>query len=397
MTGDDILRIGYVPLIDCAIPVAAAELGFDRQHGIRLRLEREPSWASIRDKLAFGSLDAAHMLAGMPLAATIGIAGPQVPMVAPMALGLGGNAIVVSMPLYQRMLDLAPEAMRGPRGLSAAALARVVEQDRAAGRPPPALACVSPVSSHYYELCCWLATAGIDPRRDVDIGVVAPPRMVESLRSGWIDGYCVGEPWALRAVEQGIGAIVATKADIWPDAPEKVLGLRADWAAANEETVLALVRALIEAARWADEPGNRAELATLLASERYLGTGRELLHRALAGRCCLRPGAPVVEMPHRHVFFERHATFPWRSQALWLLVQMVRWGQAPPMVDIRRTASTVYRPDLYRRAAAELDVALPDVDERAVGPDQVLDGLALDPADPEAYLARLGADAGRTG
>lgn len=408
MTSASTIRIGYVPLIDAAVPIVAAELGFAAREGLRLELEREASWAALRDKLGFGRLDAAHMLAGMPLAAALGIMGARTPLVVPMALGLGGNAIVVSVPLYQRMLEADPEAMRGPRGRSARALRRVIEADRAAGRPPPALACVSPVSSHYYELCYWLADAGIDPRNDVDLGIVAPPRMVEHLRSGWIDGYCVGEPWALRAVQRGIGAVVATKADIWPAAPEKVLGLRAELAA-DEPRLLALLRALIAAARWADASENRAELATLLAADRYLGTSPQLLQEMLEGRSALRPGGPPEALPHRHVFFAWQATFPWRSQALWLLTQMQRWGQVPLDTDLQGLVREVWRPDLYRRAAAELGLPLPVADERpvgppgpasiaaegsgealALGPDGFLDGRRFDPAAPERYRESFG-------
>ncbi|HSK38218.1 MAG TPA: CmpA/NrtA family ABC transporter substrate-binding protein, partial [Arenibaculum sp.] len=359
------VRLGFVPLVDCAIPVVALELGFARGEGLDLKLEREASWAAMRDKLAYGVLDAAHMLAGLPLAATLGIGGaPPVPMWAPMALGLGGNAITVSTALYQRMVEADPEAMRGPRSGSARALARVVRDHLAAGRPPLSFASVFPVSSHNYELRYWLASAGIDPDRDVNLGVVAPSRMVENLGMGWIDGYCVGEPWNLRAVQTGKGVVVATKADIWPNSPEKVLGLRASWAGDNAGTVAALVRALVRAAQWADDPGNRAELATMLAAGRYVGVPTGILRMALEGRPVLRPGAAPEHLPDLHVFYRWQATFPWTSHAVWLLTQMVRWGQLTPDVDFAAAAARVYRPDIYRAAVAPLGIDVPAEDTR---------------------------------
>jgi NitT/TauT family transport system ATP-binding protein/nitrate/nitrite transport system substrate-binding protein len=390
------LRIGFVPLVDCAVPVVAQVLGLARAEGLDLRLEREASWAAVRDKLAYGLLDGAHILAGLPLAATAGAAGlPPVPMIAPMALGLGGNGITVSNALYQRMLAADPEAMAGPRSASARALGAVIAADRAAGRAPLSLAHVFPFSSHHFELRRWLAAGGIDPDRDVNLATFAPPRMVEGLRMGWIDGYCVGEPWNLRAVAAGHGAIVATKADIWPQSPEKVLGLRADWAAENGAVVAALIRALVRAAAWCDAPENRGELATLLAEPRFVGGSVDLLRAALGGRPVFRPGSAPEDLPHRHVFFRWQATFPWLSQGDWLTGEMTRWGYWPQGVDAAAVVRKVYRPDLYRAAVAPLGLALPEADALAtagrcepyevpaaggghvtVGPDALLGGPA---------------------
>lgn len=357
------LRIGFVPLIDCAIPVVARVQGYAAEEGLDLTLERECSWAAVRDKLAYGLLDAAHILAGLPIAMTAGFGGvPPVSMVAPMALGLGGNGITVSNALYQRMLAAAPEVMEGPRALTARALKAVIAADQAAGRPPLSFAHVFPVSSHHYELRAWLAAGGIDPDRDVNLATFAPPRMVEGLRMGWIDGYCVGEPWNLRAVDAGQGVVVATKADIWPQSPEKVLGLRADWAAAQEDTVAALIRAFVRAAAWCDVPENRAELATLLAEPRYVGGSVEILQAALGGRPVFRAGAPPEALPDRHVFHRWQATFPWLHQGDWLVGQMRRWGHLPEDVDGPAVVRSVYRPDLYRRALAASGHPLPALD-----------------------------------
>jgi NitT/TauT family transport system ATP-binding protein/nitrate/nitrite transport system substrate-binding protein len=208
--------------------------------------------------------------------------------------------------------------------------------------------------------------------------------MFDSLRNGWVDGYCVGEPWNQRAVFHGDGVIVALKDDIWPRSPEKVLGLREDWVQNNRDVVAALVRALVRAAEWADQPGNRLELAHILSEEANVGAPFEVLKASLCGRPVLRPGEPPVEMPDRHVFYRYTATFPWLSQGRWLGEQMKRWGQIPGDVNLDRVIPDVYRPDLYRMAVAGLDVLVPQNDSRIegaadapdrslVGPDRFLD------------------------
>jgi NitT/TauT family transport system ATP-binding protein/nitrate/nitrite transport system substrate-binding protein len=384
------VRLGFVPLIDCALPVVARAKGFAEDENIDLVLVREMSWAAIRDKLSYGLFDAAHLLAGIPLAARLGLGGmPSQQLVVPMALGRGGNAITVSTRLYQRMLEADPAAMRGPRGLSARALKKVIDGDRAAGRPGLSFATVFPFSSHNYELRYWMAAAGIDPDNDVNIGVIAPPRMFDSLRNGWVDGYCVGEPWNQRAVFHGDGVIVALKDDIWARSPEKVLGVREDWALSNAETLDALVRALVRAAEWADQSENRTELAQLLSEEQYVGASFDILRASLHGRPVLKPGDDPVEAPDRHVFYRYTATFPWLSQGVWVGRQMQRWGQVGHQVNFNDVVRDVYRPDIYRRAVTSLDVALPVEDWRVegldnasdralVGPDSFLDGTLFD-------------------
>ncbi|KZC99208.1 MULTISPECIES: CmpA/NrtA family ABC transporter substrate-binding protein [unclassified Thalassospira] len=374
------VRLGFVPLVDCAIPVVARAMGFAQQENIDLELVREMSWAAIRDKLSFGMFEAAHLLAGIPIAARLGLGGlPVQNIVVPMALGRGGNAITVSTQLYQRMLEADPNAMLGPRGRSARALKKVIDEDKAEGRPILSFATVFPFSSHNYELRYWMAAAGIDPDMDVNIGVIAPPRMFDSLRNGWVDGYCVGEPWNQRAVFHGDGVIVALKDDIWSRSPEKVLGLREDWAQSNPELVSALVRALVRAAEWADQPGNRVELAHILSEEANVGAPFEVLKASLSGKPVLRPGEPPIDLPDRHVFYRYTATFPWLSQGRWIGEQMKRWRQIPQDTDLKAVIPDVFRPDLYRTAVAGLDVLVPQDDWRVEGaadaPDRSLVGM----------------------
>lgn len=397
----DSVTLGFVPLVDSAILVAAREKGFAEAEGLDLALRREVSWAAIRDKVGVGVLHGAHMLAGIPLAVRLGFAGAAQAMIAPMALGLGGNAIVVSNTLYERMVKADPEAMAGPPALSARALKRVLAADHYRGCPPPSFATVFPFSSHNYELRYWMAAAGIAPDEDINLGIVAPSRMVESLRHGWIDGYCVGEPWGLRAVSQDVGRVVATKADIWPYSPEKVLGLNRAWANDNPDILSRLIRSLVAAASWADAPGNRPELADLLALPDYIGAAPSILRKALTGQAS-------AGLPDRHVFFRFAATYPWPAQALWLLTQMKRWGQIVGPLDMQATARAVYRPELYREALADRNTPLPEDDFGVFGlhdapheiaatgggtltlaTDRFLDGHRFNPQDPEGYLRML--------
>lgn len=397
------VRAGFIPLVDCAVLVAAAEKGFAAVEGLDLQLIRETSWANIRDRVAIGHFDVAHMLAPLPIASSLGIGHLTVPMAAPFALGLGGNAITVSRSLWQAMADSGAAAAGDPAA-SGAALARVLAWRARLGLPPPTFGMVFPFSCHNYELRYWLAASGIHPDRDVRLVVIPPPFMVDALRSGQIDGFCVGEPWNSLAVEAGIGAIATTKAAIWRSSPEKVLGLRADWATRNQGRVAALIRALYRAALWCDAPGNRDELAAILAQPAYLDRPAAVLRRALTGRLRLTPESEQV-IPDFFLFAAKAATFPWTSHALWLYSQMVRWGQVPHSAAAAETARRTYRPDLYRAALAGLDVPLPSANAKVegvlrgetpvaspsgklvLGPDGFFDGESFDPDRLPAYLA----------
>ncbi|MGB0694978.1 MAG: CmpA/NrtA family ABC transporter substrate-binding protein [Rhodospirillaceae bacterium] len=385
----NVVRLGFVPLIDCASLVVAREMGFADQRGLTLELHKDMSWAAIRDKVTFGLYDGAHMLAGIPLATRLGLGGVKARMVAPMALGYGGNAVTVSKALYERMAEADPEAMAVQGAGTARALAKVIAADRSRGADPYQFATVFPFSTHNYELRYWLASAGIDPDRDLNLGIVAPPRMADALRSGWIDGYCVGEPWNLRSVAGGAGRIVATKDDIWPTGPEKVLGLSEEWTLRNPDQTARLVDALVDAAEWADDPSNAKTLAQLLARTDYVDADEAIIAQALSEK--------------RYTFFRHGATYPWRAHGAWLLSQMVRWGQITRGADLLAVTEAVYRPDLYREAVAD-SVDLPAEEPRMVGynaipydipgasgrafamaPDRFLDGRPFDREDPAGY------------
>jgi nitrate/nitrite transport system substrate-binding protein len=349
------LKVGFIPIIDCAPVVLAEELGAFERQGLEVEVRREVSWANVRDKLALGVLDASHMLAPLPLAVTLGLSSVSVPLVNVMTLQVNGNALTLSQSLWREMEEAAPDLVAsGHAALVAKALAAVVRKRAASGAPQVVLASVFSHSAQNYMVRLWLASGGIDPDRDVRLVVVPPPHTVAHLSGGAIDGYCVGEPWNQRAAVLGIGRIALVGPDIWKGMPEKVLGTTEAWAENNPETLKALIKALLEACRWLDEPDNRVEAARLLSSPRYLNTPAEVLARTL-------------DLPDFHIFHRNHANFPWRSHADWFLKQMVRWGQAAPSTDIAATSDRVYRTDLYRAAAAEMGVDCPERDRLPPG------------------------------
>jgi nitrate/nitrite transport system substrate-binding protein len=395
------VRIGFVALNDSAPLVIAKERGHFRRHGVEVELVREPSWANVRDKVQAGLLDAAQMLAPMPIATSLGLDGPTTAMVVPLSLGLNGNALTVSTALYERMRQADPEALAS-RTRSAAALREVLRQDREAGRPRLRVGVVFPFSAHYYELMYWAAAAGIDPAHNLEISVVPPVRMAEGLRDGHIDGYCVGEPWNQLAVEMGVGRSLLASYEIWNNSPEKVLAFTDEWADRHPEVLRALVRALIEAARWVDRAENRLETVHVIAGESFVDAPVDVVARGLLGRP--RLGDQIAELPDFHVFHRYAATFPWTSHAIWYATQMIRWGQAEKPFAVRALAGRVYRPDVYREAAREIDEPVPEADEKPegshaepwmleaasrpirMGPDRFVDGRRFEPDEIVAYL-----------
>jgi ABC-type nitrate/sulfonate/bicarbonate transport system substrate-binding protein len=398
------LTLGFMPLTDCAPLAVALEKGYFRKYGLDVTLSREVSWANIRDKVMAGVLDGAHMLASMPIATALGLGEVRRPTITALSLDLNGNAITVSPELYRRMQEADPAAL-AERPPSARALARVIEADRAAGREPLFFATVFPCSTHEYLLRYWLASAGIHPDRDVRLVVIPPPYMVEALRSGDIDGYCVGEPWNEQAVALGLGRCLVTDCEIWNNKPEKVFGVDQEWAERHPNTHKALLMALLEVAQWIDRPENRMEVVEILAREDYVNAPQDVVKMSMIGSFRYALDQDPVPLPDFNVFYRHAATFPWRSHAVWFLTQMLRWGQLREPLNILEVAEQVYRPDLYREAARELGLPYPTVDgkpegqhsvphilEQAtapllLGPDRFVDGRVFDPQDPLGYLA----------
>jgi ABC-type nitrate/sulfonate/bicarbonate transport system substrate-binding protein len=383
------IRAGFIPLVDAAVLIAAREFGFATREGLSLDLVRDISWSNIRDRLAFRQFDVAHMLSPMPVAAMLDLGSNPAPVIAPLSLGRGGNAITLSTRLYQRMVETAGLGHALSAAESAVALAAVIRAGRAAGEPLLTLGMTYPFSSHNYEFRYWLAAGGIDPDRDVRLVVVPPPMTSDALAAGAIDGFCVGAPWNMVASENGVGRIVAAKTDIWPSAPEKVLGVRPDWAEANADTLSRLIVALDRAGQWADRPENRASLAEALSAPAYLDMSADILKPVLAGEFLI-DAAGNRRLIDRYISFHADfAMYPRPSQALWIYSQMIRWGQAVHSVEGMQQAESAYRPDLFRQALG--DAAAPaGADLRREGDrdgDRFMDGHIFDPAGIPDYVA----------
>jgi nitrate/nitrite transport system substrate-binding protein len=405
------LKLGFIKLTDCAPLVIAKELGFFDDEGLNVTLEAQANWKVLLDRVVGGELDGAHMLAGQPLGASIGV-GARADVVTALSLDLNGNAITVSTAIWKMMQEVDP-ALRRDRPshpISAAALAPVARRLKAGGAPLK-LGVVFPVSAHNYELRYWLAAAGLHPGyytpddsrgvadADVLISVTPPPQMPATMAAGTIHGYCVGEPWNQRAVMTGIGVAVATDHDVWKHNPEKVFGVTADWAGRNHHTHVAVVKALIRAGRWLDASlDNRAQAARLLARRDYVGADYDVIASSMTGTFLSQPG-DRRDLPDFNVFYRHHATYPFYSDAVWYLTQMRRWGQiGEPRPDAwyHDTARRVYRPDVYLAAAtallAEGRIEAAEVPWETDGyrppTAEFIDGIEYDGRKPVEYLAK---------
>lgn len=381
---DVTIVVGFIPLMDCAPLAVAVEKGFAAEEGLDLRLVRETSWANIRDRVVVGHFDAAHMLGPMAIASTLGVGHLKVPMAAPLSLGIGGNAITVSLRVWDSMVSEGMSLSAGPQA-QGEALRNVVRARERANKQPFTFAMVYPFSAHNYELRYWLAASGIDPDRDVRLVVIPPPLLVDAMREGQIDGFCVGEPWNSLAVSVGVGCIVLPTTAVWPLSPEKVLGCRLEWTQRHPDRLLALVRSLYKAALWCERPENHLELARLLAEPRFVGAPAEILLRGLSNRLYLQRGSEAEHLSEFYLPASQAATFPWVSHALWFYSQMVRWGQvAFDPAHVAQVRAT-YRPDLYRLALRDVK-NIPSADTKL---DALFDGVRFDSDDLPAYLKRL--------
>jgi ABC-type nitrate/sulfonate/bicarbonate transport system substrate-binding protein len=386
MTASKVIVAGFIPLLDCAPLVVAAELGFAANEDIDLTLVRETSWANIRDRIVVGHFDAAHMLGPMAVASTLGIGHLRVPLIAPFSFGLGGNAITVTNALWQQMTELGAEVGAAP-AVQGEALKQIVVAREKAGRPALTFAMVYPFSSHNYLLRYWLAAVGIDPDQDVRLVVLPPPLLVDAMREGQIDGFCVGEPWNSVAVSVEVGCIVAATAAIWPHSPEKVLACRADWAQRNPKRLQGMLRALHRAAKWCADPSNHAELARLLSDPRFVGAPADILRRGLSNDLVLIPNDRSRHVPGFYTLAGHAANYPDPSHALWFYSQMVRWRQVEFSEELIAAARTTYRPDLYCDA---LELAGAKVQTERSPHGGFFDHAAFDSANLRAYLAAYG-------
>ncbi len=366
------LKFGFIKLTDMAPLAVAYEKGFFEDEGLYVTLEAQANWKVLLDRVIDGELDGAHMLAGQPLGATIGI-GTKAEVITAFSMDLNGNAITVSNNTWDAMKQHIPKQADGKpvHPIKADALKPVVEGYLDEGKPFN-MGMVFPVSTHNYELRYWLAAGGIHPGyyapksgdnsgqvdADVLLSVTPPPQMPATMEAGTIEGYCVGEPWNQQAVFKGIGVPVVTDYEIWKNNPEKVFGVSKSWAEENPNTHIRVVKALIRAAHWLDENNNanRQEAVKMLSKSAYVGADAEVIANSMTGTFEYEKG-DKRDVPDFNVFFRHNATYPYYSDAIWYLTQMRRWGQIADSQDDQwymDIAKEVYRPDIYQQAAEAL-------------------------------------------
>ena len=404
------LKIGFIKLTDMVPLAIAYEKRYFEEEGLFVTLEPQANWKVLLDRVIDGELDGAHMLAGQPIAATIGF-GTKAEVITAFSMDLNGNATTVSNDVWDMMQPhLRKDADGKPlHPISASALKPVVDSFRARGRPFN-MGMVFPVSTHNYELRYWLAAGGLRPGfysptdvtgqigADVLISVTPPPQMPATLEAGTINGYSVGEPWNQQAIYRGIGVPVITDYELWKNNPEKVFGVTKAWAERYPNTHVGLVKALIRAAMWldADNDANRKEAAQIISRPEYVGADYTVIANSMTGTFEYGKG-DVRRLPDFNVFFRYFATYPYYSDAVWYLTQMRRWGQieeAKPDAWYHETATQVYRPAIYLQAATLLVAegkARPadfPVDTSGYRPPtgEFIDGIEYDGRYPNAYI-----------
>lgn len=406
------LKLGFIKLTDMAPLAIAKEKGFFAEEGLNVALEPQANWKVLLDGVIGGQLDGAHMLAGQPLAATIGY-GTKADLIAPLSLDLNGNAITLSNKIWAK---IEPSLAKDADGkithpISAAALKPVIAEYKTQGKQFK-MGMVFPVSTHNYELRYWLAAGGVNPGfyTDGDVGgtvsaeanlsVTPPPQMPATMEAGTIDGYCVGEPWNQAAVQKKIGVPVITDDEIWKKNPEKVLGLRKDFAEKYPATMAALLRAIIKAQQWldVDNGANRNEAVKILSQSNYVGADEAVIAASMTGKFTFAPG-DTRDAPDFNIFFRDYAGYPYYSDAIWYLTQMRRWGQIAEDKNDEwyfDTAEAVYRPDLYLAAAKSLSEegvipqdSIPETDGFKGVQSGFIDNVTYDGKKPNEYLAKF--------
>ena len=384
------LKIGFIALTDCAPLVIAKEKGFFTAEGLEVDIEKEGGgWPGIQQKTISGEYDYAHALAGMPIAATLGINGDANLQVL-LSLDYNGNAITYSNKLIEEMEKFGLK--KDERPVSAESLKKYIDskhEKEGKNYQPLNFGMTHPNSTHNYELRYWMSASGIKPDEDTTIKPFPPPTMPQNLIAGNIDGYCVGEPWNTRVVSGGQGGALVTKYDIWNNGPEKVLQSRADFVSKNPETTKAVMKAVLKAQMWLDESWeNREEAIKILAKDAYVKAPVDVLRKSMSGTFLYTKDGDTKN-PMFNVFANDYAAYPYYSHGMWFITQMYRWGQLDKAVDMKATIEKVYRPDLFAVVAKEVGYSLPESAWKKDGVDEYnkfLDGKVWDPNKAVDYI-----------
>lgn len=366
------ISIGFIALTDCAPFVIAHEKGFFKKYGINATLKKGANWAAIRDMLSTGETQATHMLFGMPLASTMGLAGsPKKPMVIPWIINRNGQAITLT------------NSFKGKVSSDPKTLKPFIDSAKSLGEPLT-FAMTFPPGTHAMWTRYFLGAGGINPDKDVNLITIPPPQMVANMKIGKMDGFCVGEPWGARAIADGIGFTATTTQDIWKDHPEKVCAFTEEFANKNPKTVKAVLKALHEASVWLDVTANRAEMAEIIGRPNYVSVAKEIILPRLLGELDYGDGRKVVDEFAMH-FSKRNCNYPQEKYALWTLAQYRRWGLVKGAPDYAGLSAKVLRPDLYEEAMSELGYAHGGKNQ---DPETLFDGVTFDPtANMEAYAS----------
>ncbi len=361
------VKIGFIPLTDCASVVMASVLGFDKKYGVKIIPTKESSWAGVRDKLITGELDCAHVLYGLIYGVHLGIAGPKKDMAALMTINRNGQAITLSKKLADQ------------GAVDGASLAKLMNKEKR----EYTFAQTFPTGTHAMWLYYWLASVGINPMKDAKVITVPPPQMVANMRVGNMDGYCVGEPWGHRAIADGIGITAITTQDIWKDHPEKVLGTTAEFVSKYPNTARAVTAAILEASKWIDSGlQNKLKMAETIADKSYVNTSVDVINQRILGRYQNGLGKTWDDPNYMKFYDDGAVTFPYLSDGMWFLTQQKRWGLLKDHPDYLATAKQINRIDLYKDAASITKTPVP---KDVMRTSKLLDGTVWDGKDPKKY------------
>ncbi|MEW5893098.1 MAG: CmpA/NrtA family ABC transporter substrate-binding protein [Pseudomonadota bacterium] len=360
------VKIGFIPLTDCASVAIAAEKGFDRKYGLKITPSKEASWAGVRDKLVNGELDASHVLYGLIYGLQLGVGGPQKDMAVLMNLNHNGQAITLNNQIKAKGVTDGP------------GLARLVKAEPKEWT----FAQTFPTGTHAMWLYYWMATYGIDPFKEVKVITVPPPQMVANMRVDKMDGYCVGEPWNARAIHDKIGFTAATTQEIWADHPEKVLGTTAEFVQKYPNTARAMIAAILEASKYIDTMANRSEVARIIAGKAYVNTEFDVIEDRMLGQYDNGIGRKWQDKNYMKFYSDGAVNFPYLSDGMWFLTQHKRWGLLKEHPDYLAVARKVNQIKLYKEAAAAAKVPVPKSELRV---SKLIDGVTWDGKNPKAY------------
>jgi nitrate/nitrite transport system substrate-binding protein len=363
------IRIGFIPLTDCASVVMASVLGLDKKYGVKFVLSKEASWAGVRDKLANGELDTAHVLYGLLYGVQMGIGGQKKDMAVLMGLNNNGQAITLSSQLA------------GKGAVDGASLAKLMRTEKR----EYTFAQTFPTGTHAMWLYYWLAAHGIDPMKDAKVITVPPPQMVANMRVGNMDGFCVGEPWGHRAIMDKVGITAITTQDIWRDHPEKVLGSTLEFARKHPNTCRAMMAAILEAGKWIDASlANKNKMAEVIAAKSYVNTSKDAIDQRIMGRYQNGLGKTWDDPHHMKFYNDGAVNFPYLSDGMWFMTQHRRWGLLKDDPDYLAVASGVNQVNLYKEAATMTRTPIPKSPLRS---SKLMDGAVWDGRNPKAYAA----------